>query len=192
MDKRDYYDILGVSKNADSTELKKAYRKMALKYHPDKNPDDDAAEEKFKEAAEAYEVLTDDNKRARYDQYGHQGLKGSGFGGGASHMSMDDIFSHFGDVFGGGRRRGRSRGEDIGARVDVTLEEVYSGTKKDIPINRLKSCDKCKGMGGDTETCTTCNGYGATIRTTRTPFGMVRQQAVCNDCRGKGKKVIKR
>jgi molecular chaperone DnaJ len=164
MAKRDYYDVLGVSRNADEQELKKAYRKMAVQFHPDKNPGDKAAEDKFKEAAEAYEVLSNADKRARYDRFGHQGMGGAagggagGFGGG---MSMDDIFSQFGDIFGqggfggfgfgGGQSRGRTvhRGSNMRIKVKLNLEEIANGVEKKIKVNKFVSCKTCSGSGAD-------------------------------------------
>ena len=159
MSKRDYYEVLGVSKTATDEEIKKAYRKMALKYHPDKNPGDKEAEEKFKEAAEAYDVLSNADKRARYDQFGHSmgGQQGfSGFGGGG--FSMEDIFSQFGDIFGGrfsgqwggatgGRGRRVNRGSDLRIKVKLTLEEISKGTSKNLKIPTLVKCDHCEGTG---------------------------------------------
>ncbi|HHL57788.1 MAG TPA: molecular chaperone DnaJ, partial [Bacteroidetes bacterium] len=159
MGKKDYYDILGVSKNATPEELKKAYRKLALKYHPDKNPDNKEAEEKFKEAAEAYEVLSNPEKRNRYDQFGHSGLSGSGGFSGAQHMSMDDIFSHFGDIFGGafggsfggsfgGQRSGRRRvrrGSNLRVKVTLSLKEIAHGAEKKIKLKKYVSCSACQG-----------------------------------------------
>ena len=164
---RDYYDILGVSKTATQEELKKAYRKLAVKYHPDKNPDNKEAEGKFKEAAEAYSALSDPEKRQRYDQFGHDGLKQNGFGGGGGFsgqgMSMDDIFSQFGNIFGdafggsggfgsffGGnsQRHNTNRGADMRVNLRLTLEEIYSGVKKQIKIKRFENCTDCHGEGG--------------------------------------------
>ena len=176
--KRDYYEVLGVSNGASKDELKKAYRKMALKYHPDKNPGDDTAEQKFKEAAEAYEVLSDDQKRAQYDRFGHAGVSGSGFGGGG--RGFEDIFSQFSDIFGdsspfgdffggaasGGRRRRRrgQKGADIRIRLGMTLEQVNDGVEKKIKLNRHISCNACSGTGAENgsafTTCPTCNGSG--------------------------------
>ena len=176
MAKRDFYEVLGVTKGADDAEIKKAYRKMAIKYHPDKNPDDPSAEDKFKEAAEAYEVLSDANKRQRYDQFGHQGMGGAsggggGFGGGfGGGMSMDDIFSQFGDVFGGGggfRSSGGGRrvnkGTNLRVRVKLNLAEIANGVTKKLKVNKYISCDKCSGSGaenGAMNTCGTCRGAG--------------------------------
>lgn len=167
MAKRDFYEVLGVSKSASESEIKKAYRQMALKYHPDKNPDDKEAEEKFKEAAEAYEVLSNPEKKARYDQYGHAGMGGAGNGGyGGGGMNMDDIFSQFGDIFGGGGNpfesffgggggRGRSRtvnrGSNLRIKVKLTLEEVLNGVEKKIKVNKAISCNTCGGSGAQAE-----------------------------------------
>ena len=168
--KRDYYEVLGISKNASEAEIKKAYRKLALQYHPDKNPDDAKAEEKFKEAAEAYEILSDANKKARYDQFGHAGMNGGGgFGGGG--MNMDDIFSQFGDVFGGGFGGGRGRsggqrtikGSNLRVKMKLTLEEIAEGVKKKIKVNKLVNAE-----GVTSKTCTTCNGQGRVTRMAQT------------------------
>jgi molecular chaperone DnaJ len=189
--KRDYYEILGVSKNADEGEIKKAYRKMALKYHPDKNPGDSEAEEKFKEAAEAYEVLSDSNKRARYDQFGHAGMNGGGgFGGG---MNMDDIFSQFGDVFGGafggfgGSRGGGARmvkGSNLRVKMKLTLEEIAEGVKKKIKVNKLVNAE-----GVTSKTCGTCNGAGRVTRMAQTFLGNMQTQTTCPTCQGSGKVI---
>jgi len=203
MAKRDYYDILGVAKSATEKELKKAYRKLALKYHPDKNPDNKAAEDKFKEAAEAYEVLTDSNKKARYDQYGHAGLEGGGSGGGGfggGGMNMDDIFSQFGDIFGssfgggggfGGSRGGRRRakGSNLRVRVKLTLEEIANGVEKKIKINKNVGCEDCNATGaenGNLSTCGQCNGAGQTVQIVNTPLGRMQTSATCNGCGGQG------
>jgi molecular chaperone DnaJ len=187
--KRDYYDILGVSKNANESEIKKAYRKLALQYHPDKNPGDSSAEEKFKEAAEAYEVLSNPEKKSRYDQFGHQGMNGGGFGGG---MNMDDIFSQFGDVFGGafggfggGRSGGGSRtvkGTNLRVKMKLTLEEIAEGVKKKIKVNKLVNAE-----GVTTKTCNTCNGAGRVVRMAQTFLGNMQTQATCPTCQGSGK-----
>ena len=198
MAKRDYYDVLGVTKSVTEKELKKAYKKAAIKFHPDKNPDDKSAEGKFKEAAEAYEVLSDSNKRARYDQYGHAGLEGGGFGGsgfGGGGMNMDDIFSQFGDIFGsafggggrGGRRR--SRGSNLRVRVKLTLEEIANGVEKKIKINKNVGCDDCNATGaenGNLSTCNQCNGSGQTVQIVNTPLGRMQTSATCNGCGGQG------
>lgn len=192
--KRDFYEILGVSKSANAAEIKKAYRKLAIKFHPDKNPDDKEAEEKFKEAAEAYEVLSDDNKRARYDQYGHAGMGGAaggggGFGGGG--MNMEDIFSQFGDIFGGGfggfgggQSRGprRIKGSDLRIRVKLNLEEMVNGVEKKIKVKRFKHAE-----GATAKTCPTCQGSGQQVRVTNTMFGQMQTAATCGTCQGVGK-----
>ncbi len=202
MSKRDYYEILGVSKSAEDKEIKKAYRKLAIKYHPDKNPDDSSAEEKFKEAAEAYEVLSDSQKKARYDQYGHAGMGGTtgghgGFGGG---MSMDDIFDNFGDVFGGfgfggsgGRSRGGrrvNRGSNIRIKVSLTLEEIAEGVEKKVKVTKDNSCVSCNGSGGEgssgDSTCGTCNGTGQVTRVTNTFLGQMQTATTCPTCNGQG------
>ena len=201
--KQDYYEVLGVAKGASDSEIKKAYRKKAIKFHPDKNPDDKGAEEKFKDAAEAYEVLSDGNKRARYDQYGHAGMGGAagggGFGGGfGGGMNMEDIFSQFGDVFGGhfgggfgggGRGRGRRvvRGSNLRIRVKLTLEEMANGVEKKIKVNRLK-----QAAGVTYKTCTTCNGAGQVTRIQNTILGQMQTQSTCPTCGGAGQSVDKR
>jgi molecular chaperone DnaJ len=201
MEKRDYYEILGVAKNATDAELKKAYRQMALKYHPDKNPDDKKAEEKFKEAAEAYEVLSDPQKRQKYDQFGHVGVgNASGFGGGG--MNMDDIFSHFGDIFGdmfgggfssrGGGQRGRrvNKGSNLRVKVKLSLEEIAKGVEKKIKVNKYVGCDDCHGSGakgGSSYTrCSTCHGTGQVTRVTSTFLGQMQTASVCPQCGGEG------
>lgn len=210
MEKRDYYEVLGVAKTATAEEIKKAYRKKAIQYHPDKNPDDKEAEEKFKEAAEAYEVLSNPDKRARYDQFGHAGLGGAGNGGyggfGGEGMSMDDIFSMFGDIFGGhgfggfgGRTSGRPRatrfrGADLRVKVKLTLKEIATGTTKKFKVKKYVECPHCHGKGAekdsDIETCSTCHGTGSVTRTQQSIFGMMQTQTVCPTCQGEGK-VIK-
>lgn len=192
--KRDYYEVLGVSKGASESEIKKAYRKMALKYHPDKNPDDKTSEEKFKEAAEAYEVLSDADKRARYDRFGHAGLGGgSGHGG----MNMDDIFSQFGDVFGGafgggsfgGSRGGsqRARGTNLRVKMKMTLEEIAEGVAKKIKVNKLVNAE-----GVTYKSCSTCNGTGRITRVAQTFLGAMQTQSTCHVCQGAGKMIDKR
>lgn len=211
--KRDYYEVLGVDKKATAQEIKAAYKKMAIKYHPDRNPDNKEAEEKFKEAAEAYDVLRDENKRARYDQFGHEGLNGAGgFGGGfnGGSMNMDDIFSMFGDIFGGhgsfggfggfgggGRSRGpqKFRGSDLRMRVRLNLSEIASGCTKKFMVKKDVTCPHCKGSGAEggkdaTETCTQCHGNGYVVRSQQSIFGMMQTQSVCPTCNGDGK-VIK-
>lgn len=194
-EKRDYYEVLGLSKSADEGEIKKAYRKLALKYHPDKNPGDAAAEEKFKEAAEAYEVLSNPEKKAQYDRFGHAGMGGQGgFGGG---MNMDDIFSQFGDIFGGafggsfgGSRSGGTRavrGTNLRVKMKLTLEEISEGVKKKIKVNKLVNAE-----GVTFKTCTTCNGSGRITRVAQTFLGAMQTQSTCNVCHGAGKMIDKR
>ncbi len=209
-EKRDYYEVLGVEKNANDTEIKKAYRKLALKYHPDKNPGDKEAEEKFKEAAEAYDVLSNPDKRARYDQFGHAGMNGAaggagGFGGfGGGGFSMEDIFSQFGDIFGGhfsgggfsSSRGGRrvNRGSDIRVKVRLTLQEISEGVTKKLKINKMVACEECHGKGaeeGGYSTCTTCNGTGYVTRVENTFFGRMQTQSPCPTCGGEGKMITK-
>ena len=193
MAKQDFYEILGLSRSATKSEIKKAYRKMAIKYHPDKNPDDKTAEENFKKAAEAYEVLSDDNKKARYDQYGHAAFEGpqggGGFGGGG--MDMDDIFSQFGDIFGGGgfggfgggggHRQARVKGSNMRIRVKLTLEEIAKGIEKKVKVRR-----KIQAPGVTYKTCTTCNGSGQQMRITNTILGRMQTAATCGTCSGAG------
>ena len=206
-DKRDYYEVLGVSKSATPEELKKAYRKLAMQYHPDRNPGDKEAEEKFKEAAEAYEVLSNPEKRQRYDQFGFAGMSGAG-GYGGQGMSMDDIFSQFGDLFAdfglgsffsggfGGSRSGglaRERGSNIRVKVKMNLQEIEKGVKKKIKVNKYVTCDHCHGSGsenGETETCPTCKGRGQVYRTVSSLFGQMQTASACPNCGGTGK-VIK-
>ena len=199
MAKQDYYDILGVSKSASKKEIKKAYRKKAIQYHPDKNPNDKDAEEKFKNAAEAYEVLSDDNKRARYDQYGHQAFEGSqGGGGGFGGMNMEDIFSQFGDIFGGGGGfsgfggGGRSRqavvkGSNLRIRLKLSLEDILNGIEKKVKVKRL-----VKAKGATYKSCSACNGQGVVMRVTNTILGRMQSQSTCPTCRGAGKTVDNR
>ena len=191
--KEDYYKTLGVSKSASSGEIKKAYRKMAIKYHPDKNPNDKAAEDKFKEAAEAYEVLSSPDKKAKYDQFGHQAFQngGAGYSGG---MNMDDIFSQFGDIFGsafgggfggfGGQRQRVVRGSNLRVRVNLTLEEISKGVDKKIKVKR-----RVKAPGATFKTCPTCNGNGQVMQVTNTVLGRMQQTSVCPRCSGNGKIV---
>ncbi|GAA3782470.1 molecular chaperone DnaJ [Corallibacter vietnamensis] len=200
MAKRDYYEILGVDKSASATEIKKAYRKLALKYHPDKNPDDAEAETKFKEAAEAYEVLSNADKKARYDQFGHQAFEGAGgFGGGG--MNMDDIFSQFGDIFGGafggggfsgfgggfGGGQRRVKGSNLRIRVKLTLDEIANGVEKKIKVRR-----KVQASGTTYKTCTTCNGSGQVTRVTNTILGRMQTATTCNVCGGSGQIIDKK
>lgn len=201
MAKRDYYEILGVSKDADANEIKKAYRKLALKYHPDKNPDDKQAEEKFKEAAEAYEVLSNPEKKRRYDQFGHSGgaAGAGGFGGGG--MDMEDIFSQFGDVFGGfggfgGTRRGGrkvNRGSNLRIKVKLTLEEIAKGVEKKIKVNKFISCTHCTGTGANQgsafKNCPTCGGTGQVTRIANTILGQMQTTATCPSCGGEGQTI---
>lgn len=202
--KRDYYEILGIAKTASNDEIKKAYRKMAIKYHPDKNPDNPEAEEKFKEAAEAYEVLSSDEKRQRYDQFGHAGMNGASGGGFGGHdMSMDDIFSMFGDIFGGrgggfggfssggGRRQRVNRGTDLRIKVSMTLKDVAEGVEKKLKLKKDVACNSCHGAGGtDSTTCTTCNGSGQVTQIVNSMFGRMQTSQPCNTCGGEGK-IIK-
>ncbi|MEZ4886360.1 MAG: molecular chaperone DnaJ [Chitinophagales bacterium] len=207
MAKRDYYEILGVSKTSTEEEIKKAYRKEALKYHPDRNPGDAASEAKFKEAAEAYEVLSDKDKRARYDRFGHAGVKGGaggGFQGGG--MNIEDIFENFGDIFGdifgGARARGGGRqqrgtgqrGTNLRVRVKLTLEEIAQGTQKKIKVAKYVGCDTCSGTGAKDgsafSTCTTCNGMGAVRQVTNTFLGQMQTTTTCPSCQGSGKMII--
>lgn len=203
MAKRDFYEILGVAKNASDDEIKKAYRKLAIKYHPDKNPNDKSAEEKFKEAAEAYEVLSTKEKRQRYDQFGHAGVGGAasggggGFGGGG--MNMDDIFSQFGDIFGGGfgfgggsSRGGKrvNRGSNLRVKVKMNLSEIANGVEKKIKVNKQVSCQTCHGSGAKGnayDTCRVCNGSGVITRVQQTMLGAMQTQTTCNSCHGEGK-----
>ena len=195
MTKRDYYEVLEVTKTASGEEIKKAYRKMALKYHPDKNPGDTVAEEKFKEAAEAYEVLSDSNKRARYDQFGHAGVGGNGgFGGGfGGGMNMEDIFSQFGDIFGGhfggggfggfgGGQRQQVRGTNLRVRIKLNLEEMVNGTQKTIKVKKMKLA-----AGATSKTCPTCHGSGVQVKVMNTMFGQMQTQTHCGTCQGMGK-----
>ena len=204
--KRDYYDVLGVGKSADASEIKKAYRKLAMKYHPDKNPGDKEAEEKFKEINEAYEVLSDETKRRNYDQFGHEGVNGQGFGGaggfgGQGFGGFDDIFGDiFGDMFGGGfsggsrqRRRGPERGADIKQRVNISFEEAAFGKKVQVKINRSEECDQCHGSGAkpgtSKKTCPTCHGSGQVQSVQRTPFGNIASTRTCSTCNGEGEVI---
>lgn len=199
MSKRDYYEVLGVEKGADEQEIKKAYRKLAKKYHPDLNPDDKEAEKSFKEVSEAYEVLSDKEKRAQYDRFGHEGMSGQGgFGGGYGGFSggfgdFGDIFGDmFGDMFGGrqSRRRGPVRGSDINVSVMLTFEEAAFGAKKEIKIKREEPCSECEGSGAkpgtQKKTCPTCHGTGEVQQVQRTPFGQMVRTGVCPTCQGTG------
>lgn len=214
MAKRDYYEVLGVEKTASDEDIKKAYKRLAIKYHPDRNPGDKEAEEKFKEAAEAYSVLSDKDKRARYDQFGPEGVDGAaGFGGGAGGFSMDDIFSMFGDIFGGrgggfggfsgfggfggggGRQSERVfRGADLRVKVKLSLQEIASGAEKKLKVKKYVCCPDCNGTGAEkgsgTDTCPDCNGSGYVIRSRQSMFGMMQTQSACSRCGGEGK-IIK-
>ncbi|MCP9611052.1 molecular chaperone DnaJ [Coprobacter tertius] len=205
MSKRDYYEVLEVSKTATAEEIKKAYRKKAIQFHPDKNPGDKVAEEKFKEAAEAYEVLSDPDKRGRYDQFGHAGVGGaSGAGGfGGAGMSMEDIFSHFGDIFGGGfggfsgfgggsrSRRHVNRGSDLRVKVKLTLKEIATGVEKKIKVKKYVACKSCNGTGAENgtsyTTCSTCNGSGVVTRVQQTILGAMQSTTTCPTCGGEGR-----
>lgn len=196
---RDYYEVLGVSKDASATDIKKAYRKLALKYHPDQNPDDPGAEAKFKEGAEAYDILSDEQKRQRYDQFGHQAFANGGGGGGGGFTNVEDIFSAFGDVFGnmfgggggggGGRRRGPRRGRDLRIVLELTLEEVDEGVTKTVALKRLDGCDTCDGSGArpgtSKTTCSTCGGAGQVARSA----GFFQMASPCPTCRGAGQTI---
>ena len=206
MAKRDYYEVLGVDKNASEDDIKKAYRKIAIKYHPDRNPGNKEAEEKFKEAAEAYDVLHDPQKRQQYDQFGFDGPAGMGGFGGFSGggFSMDDIFSMFGDIFGGhgsgfggfssGRGRAQYRGSDLRLKVRLSLQEISTGVTKKFKVKKDVTCSHCHGSGAENgsaaETCPTCHGSGVVTRTTQSIFGMMQTQSTCPTCNGEGK-VIK-
>ena len=200
-EKRDYYEVLGVKKGASDAEIKSAYKKMAIKYHPDRNPGDKEAEEKFKEAAEAYDVLRAPEKRQRYDQFGHAGVNGAGGFGGGAGMNMDDIFSMFGDIFGGhsgfggfggfggGGGRRVEKGSDLRLKVRVNLNEVATGTVKKFKINKYVTCPHCHGSGsedGKTETCSQCKGSGTTYRSMNSMFGRIQTQTQCDACGGTG------
>ena len=202
--KEDFYKILGVSKGASATEIKKAYRKKAIEFHPDKNPGDSKAEEKFKQAAEAYEILSDVDKKAKYDRFGHQAFEGGGGGGfggggfGGGGMNMDDIFSQFGDIFGGGGgggfsgfsgggRRAQVKGSNLRIRVKLTLEEIANGVEKKIKVKRKKVA-----KGTSYKTCTTCNGSGQVTRIQNTILGRMQTSAPCNICGGSGQSIDKK
>ena len=214
MSKRDYYEVLGVSKASSADEIKKAYRKLAVQFHPDKNPGDKSSEDKFKEAAEAYDILSNQDKRTRYDQFGHAGMGagGSGAGGGFSGggFSMEDIFSQFGDIFGGhfggfggggfsgsSRSRGQrvSRGSDVRIRVKLTLEEIMHGAEKKVKINKMVTCTECGGKGAaseaDIKTCDTCRGSGMVNRVQQTILGAMQTSSPCPTCGGEGKVISK-
>ncbi len=208
MAKRDYYEVLGVSREATKEEIKKAYRKQALRYHPDKNPGDKKAEENFKEAAAAYEVLSNDEKKARYDRYGHEGVGSPGNGFGGAGMTMEDIFSSFGDIFGdafggfgaftGSRRAGRrvNKGSNLRVKVKLDLQEIAAGTEKKIKVNKYVTCDRCSGTGAadasGVSDCTTCHGSGHVTRITNTMLGQMQTSSVCPSCGGEGKTITKK
>lgn len=208
MAKRDYYEILGVTKSASADEIKKAYRKVAMQYHPDRNPGDKAAEEKFKEAAEAYEVLSDQDKRAQYDRFGHAGVSGNGrggFGGGAG-MNMDDIFSQFGDIFGddifgsffggqargggGGARSRGSRGSNLRIKIKLTYEEMAKGATKTVKVKKYVNCTTCGGNGAKDKSsfqkCGTCGGNGQVRKVSNTFLGQMQTVSTCPTCNGEG------
>lgn len=206
--KRDFYEILGVAKSASTEEIKKAYRKVAMQYHPDRNPNDKAAEEKFKEAAEAYEILSDADKRAQYDRYGHAGVSGAGRGAGSGNMNMDDIFSQFGDIFGddifgsffgggaggGGRRGGQrtrgTRGSNLRVKLKLNFEEIAKGVTKSIKVKKYVPCTTCSGSGakdkGSVQTCSTCSGSGQVRKVTNTFLGQMQTVTTCPTCNGEG------
>jgi len=200
-EKRDYYEVLGVSKNAEASEIKKAYRKLALQYHPDKNPGNKEADEKFKEAAEAYDVLGNEEKRRRYDQFGHAGLGGGAGGFGGAGMSMDDIFSQFGDIFGsftgfggfGGGRHARhvNRGTNLRVKVKLTLEEIATGVEKKIKVKKYVADTHCNGTGAKDgksfSNCSTCHGTGQVTRVQNTILGQMQTTSTCPSCGGEGK-----
>ncbi|GAB5538598.1 MAG: molecular chaperone DnaJ [Salibacteraceae bacterium] len=197
MAKRDYYEILGVNKGASADEIKKAYRKMAIKYHPDKNPDDAEAETKFKEAAEAYEVLSNSEKKAQYDRFGHAGMSGAGGFGGGQGMNMEDIFDSFGDIFGGAfnfgggggqgqRSSGARRGSNLRVRVKLSLQDIANGVEKKIKVNKLVQAE-----GVEYSACGTCGGSGRVMRVTQTFLGQMQTASACNVCGGTGKTVSK-
>jgi len=207
MAKRDYYEVLEVDKKASVEEIKKAYRKKAIQYHPDKNPGNKEAEDKFKEAAEAYDVLGNEQKRQRYDQFGHAGFEGASQGGySGGGMSMDDIFAQFGDLFGGrfsgfggfGSSRGHAvhRGSDLRVKVKLTLKDVASGVEKKIKVRKHISCSKCHGSGAENDkyivTCSTCRGSGYVTRVTNTFLGQMQAQSACPTCGGTGQTITKK
>jgi len=207
--KRDYYEVLGVSKSASEEEIKKAYRKMAVKYHPDKNPDNKEAEDKFKEAAEAYEVLSNSQKKAQYDRFGHAGMGGAAGGGfgGAGGMNMEDIFSQFGDIFGGGDEspfgsffnqgrgggRRQRKGTDLRIKLKLNLEEIANGVEKKIKVKRHVACKTCAGNGSkngtDLKTCGTCQGSGQVRQVQQTMLGQMVTSSTCPHCSGEGKTI---
>ncbi len=200
MSKRDYYEILGVNRDASEDDLKKAYRKLAMQYHPDKNPNDKSAEEKFKEAAEAYEVLSHREKRQHYDRFGHDSMRGGGFGGGGIDFDLSDAlrtfmegFGGFGDIFGGGgqRRSAATKGRDLQIRVQLTLKEVATGVEKKVKLKRLVVCDSCEGSGAKSESsvaeCPVCHGSGQVKQVSQSLFGQFVNISACHQCNGEGK-----
>jgi molecular chaperone DnaJ len=207
MSKRDFYEILGVSKSATPEEIKKAYRQKAIQFHPDKNPGDKASEEKFKEAAEAYEILSNPEKKQRYDQYGHAGMGNQG-GFSGQHMTMDDIFSSFGDIFGGGgfsgfggfgggsRGQRVNRGSNLRIKVTLNLSEVANGCEKKLKVKKYISCDSCHGSGAKGgsghSTCSTCKGSGQVTRISNSIFGQIQQSSACPTCNGEGKIITQK
>lgn len=208
MSKRDFYEVLGVGKGASTDEIKKAYRKVAMQYHPDRNPGDKSAEEKFKEAAEAYEILSDPDKKSQYDRYGHAGVSGNGRGGYGGGMNMEDIFSQFGDIFGddifgsffGGQQRGRGgqrtrgiRGSNLRIKLKLTFEEIAKGVTKNIKVKKHVVCNTCHGSGakdkGSVQTCGTCGGSGQVRRVQNTFLGQMQTVTTCPTCNGEGSTV---
>ena len=205
--KRDYYEVLGVGKNAGNDEIKKAYRKVAMQHHPDRNPGDKAAEEKFKEAAEAYEILSDSEKKAQYDRYGHAGVSGNGRGYRGSGMNTEDIFSQFGDIFGedifgnffggGGKSRTQRsrgiRGSNLRVKLKLTFEEIAKGVTKNIKVKKYVTCNSCGGSGakdkGSIQTCNTCGGSGQVRRVSNTFLGQMQTVTTCPACNGEGSTV---
>lgn len=209
MGKRDYYEVLGISKEATKEEIKKAYRKQALKYHPDKNPGDKKAEENFKEAAAAYEVLSNDEKRARYDRFGHDGVSSAGNGFGGAGMTVEDIFASFGDIFGdafggfggfGSSRRSTGRrvnkGSNLRVKVKLSLHEIAAGAEKKIKVNKYDTCNSCGGSGAadlnSMSTCSTCRGSGHVTKVVNTMLGQMQTTSVCPSCGGEGKTITKK
>src|SRR6478735_2776750 len=214
MTKRDYYEVLGVSKSASADEIKKSYRKVAMQYHPDRNPGDKTAEEKFKEAAEAYEILSDQDRRAQYDRFGHAGVSGNGRGAHPGGMNMDDIFSQFGDIFGedifgsffgggggggqrgGGQRSRGTRGSNLRIKIKLNYEEIAKGVNKQIKVKKYVSCSTCAGSGAkdknSIQTCGTCNGSGQVRRVTNTFLGQMQTVTTCPTCNGEGSTVTQK
>jgi molecular chaperone DnaJ len=213
MSKRDFYEILGVSKGAGADEIKKAYRKVAMQYHPDRNPGDKSAEERFKEAAEAYEILSDQDRRAQYDRYGHAGVSSNGRGGHPGGMNMDDIFSQFGDIFGedifgsffggqggqrgrGGQRARGTRGSNLRIKLKLNYEEIAKGVSKNIKVKKYVSCNTCNGSGAkdknSVQTCGTCGGSGQVRKVTNTFLGQMQTVTTCPNCNGEGTTITAR